>query len=518
MKLLTFCGTKVVTILLVLLLAAPAFAQLGGTNPPTQGSRANELPLSGTNGQSGAVGVEQVPVAGTTASVNTLNTSIQASGPFTGSVNGSAKRPFSGNLSFMDAIGRGLDYNLGTEGVAQAIRQAQGQTKVARSSLLPNLSATASETEQQTNLTVAGIRFNTSIPGLSIPTIVGPFNYFDLRAHLSQTIADVTAWKNYRSAQENARSVDFTMKDARDLVVLAVGGSYLQVIAAKQRVVSEQAQLATAAALFDQASQQRAAGLLSQTDVNRSRIQMLTERERLETLENDLSKQKINLARMIGLPANDEFELSDIIPFSPISDIDVDSALRDAYEHREDLKAADAQVRAAQLASSAARGERVPSLAVNADYGAIGINPSQSHGTFSATATLTVPIWLGGRTEGDVQQAHAALTQRKAELESLHSKIESDVRSAYLDMETAANQVAVAEDNLKVSKDNLELTRQKLEVGVSDNVEVIQAQQAVADAQLDLINSELAHNVAKLSLARAIGDAEERLPKLMNQQ
>src|SRR6266481_2707223 len=139
MKLLTFCGTKVVTILLVLLLAAPAFAQLGGTNPPTQGSRANELPLSGTNGQSGAVGVEQVPVAGTTASVNTLNTSIQASGPFTGSVNGSAKRPFSGNLSFMDAIGRGLDYNLGTEGVAQAIRQAQGQTKVARSSLLPNL-------------------------------------------------------------------------------------------------------------------------------------------------------------------------------------------------------------------------------------------------------------------------------------------------------------------------------------------------------------------------------------------
>ena len=144
----------------------------------------------------------------------------------------------------MDAIGRGLDYNLGTEGIAQAIRQAQGQTKVARSSLLPNLSATASETEQQTNLTVAGIRFNTSVAALSIPTIVGPFNYFDLRAHLSQTIADVTSWKNYRSAQENARSIDFTMKDARDLVVLAVGGSYLQVIAAKQRVVSEQAQLA----------------------------------------------------------------------------------------------------------------------------------------------------------------------------------------------------------------------------------------------------------------------------------
>src|SRR5260370_25744069 len=158
MKPRTFWGKKVVTILPVLLLVAPAFAQVGGTNSPAQGSRANELPLSGTNGQSGAVGVEQVPVAGTTASVNTLNTSIQASGPFTGSVNGSVKRPFSGNLSFMDAIARGLDYNLGTAGVAQAIRQAHVQTTVARSSLLPNLSATGSETEQQTNLTVAGIR------------------------------------------------------------------------------------------------------------------------------------------------------------------------------------------------------------------------------------------------------------------------------------------------------------------------------------------------------------------------
>src|SRR5260370_5733724 len=215
------------------------------------------------------------------------------------------------------------------------------------------------------------------------------------------------------------------MKDARDLVVLAVGGSYLQVIAAKQRVVSEQAQLATAAALLDQASQQRAAGLLSETDVNRSGIQMLAERERLETLENDLSKQKINLARMIGLPDNDEFELIDVISFSPISDIDVDSALRDAYEHREDLKAADAQVRAAQLASSAARGERVPSLAVNADYGANGINPSQSHGTFSATTTLTVPISLCCPTDGDIQQAHAALTQRKTELQRLHSQIQT---------------------------------------------------------------------------------------------
>jgi Outer membrane protein len=183
-----------------------------------------------------------------------------------------------------------LGFNLGTEGITQAIRQAQGQSKAVRSGLLPNLDATASETVEQVNLRILGIRINSPVPGLTIPSIVGPFNYFDLRAHLTQTIGDMTAWQNYRSAQEIVRANEHALKDARDLVVLAVGGSYLQVAAAKQRVLSEQAQLDTATALFNQASQQRGVGLLAQTDVNRSRIQMLTEQERLETLKNDLAK------------------------------------------------------------------------------------------------------------------------------------------------------------------------------------------------------------------------------------
>jgi outer membrane protein TolC len=126
-----------------------------------------------------------------------------------------------------------------------------------------------------------------------------------------------------------------------------------------------------------------------------------------------------------------------------------------------------------------------------------------------------VPIWRGGRTEGDIQQADAALVQRRSEVENIHSRIEGDVRSAYLDIEVAANQVTVAQENLKVSRENLDLTRQKFQAGVSDNVEVVQAQQTVASAELDLINSVLAHNVAKLSLARAIGDSADSLTRFL---
>jgi outer membrane protein TolC len=270
-------------------------------------------------------------------------------------------------------------------------------------------------------------------------------------------------------------------------------------------VNSAQAQLDTAKTLFEQTAQRRAVGLVAQTDVNRSRVQMLTQQERLTTLQNDLAKQKINLARLTGLPANDQFEITDNVPFSAAPPIRINDALQEAYAQRQDLKAAESQVRAATLTRAAARAERLPSVSLNADYGVDGLTPDQSHGTFNVTGTLNVPIWRGGRTEGDIEQADAALSQREAEAEDLRGKIESDVRGAYLDVQAAANQVDVASENLKVTKETLDLTRQRFQAGISDNLEVVQAQEAVASADLDYINSVFAHNVAKLTLARAIG-------------
>jgi outer membrane protein TolC len=329
---------------------------------------------------------------------------------------------------------------------------------------------------------------------------------------------DFTAWKNYGSSKEIARAGRFTLQDAQSLVMFSVGGAYLQTIAAKARVDSAQAQLETAKTLFRQTAQERSVGLVAQTDVNRSRVQMLTEQQRLTTLQNELSKQKINLARMTGLPTNDEFEITDDVPFFPAPPTAVNDALQEAYAQRQDLKAAEAQVRAATLTKAAAKAERLPSLSLSADYGANGLTPDQSHGTFNVTGTLTVPIWRGGRTEGDIEQADAALTQRIAEAEDLRAKIESDVRNAYLDLQAATNQVSVAGENVKVTKETLDLTRQRFQEGISDNLEVVQAQESLASADLDYINSVFAHNVAKLALARATGAAAGNLAQFLKLQ
>jgi outer membrane protein TolC len=371
------------------------------------------------------------------------------------------------------------------------------------------------ETVEQLNLRANGVRISSPIPGFGIPSIVGPFNFFDLRARLSQTIFDRAALNNYRSSSEVVRANQQSVRDARDLVVLAVGGAYLQVIAGKARVESARAQLDTAAALYQQTLQQRNVGVVAQVDLDRSEVQELTQKQRLVSLQNDLAKQKINLARMTGLPPSEQYDISDTIPYAPAAPVAFEDILRKAFEQRSDLKAAEAQIRAAGHTISAARAEQWPSLALNGDYGVIGTNPAQSHGTFSLSGTLRVPLWQGGRVKGDVEQASAELAQRQAELEDLKSQIEGDLRNAYLDLQAASSQVEVAQRNIQVAKETLDLTRQRFQAGVSDNVEVVQAQESLAGADLDYINSVFAHNLAKLSLARAMGNAEESLPTLL---
>jgi outer membrane protein TolC len=498
------------------LLATSAFGQFAPQGGQSQSTQATQVPLSGRTGQAGAVTATQSPVAGTTTSVNTINPSIQAQGPYAGSALSTAKKPFSGKLSLRDAVERGLEFNLGTVGLSLAMRQAHGQAIVARSSLMPNVNGTLSETVQQINLRAQGLRISSPFPGIGIPATVGPFNYFDLRARLTQTVADFTALNNNRSAKETLHADAFFAQDAKDLVVLAVGGAYLDVIAARARVESARAQLETANALFRQTTEQRSVGLLAQIDVNKSQVQALTQQQRLASLQNDLAKQKINLARLAGLPPNDRYELSDDVPYSDAPSIDEEDAVKQALMQRSDIKAAEAQIHAAERTMAAARAERLPSLSISADYGVIGTNPSQSHGTFSVAGTLRIPIWQGGRAEGDIEQANAALSERRAEREDLGSRVESDVRNAYLDLRAATGQVEVARKNLDVTRETLALTRQRFEAGVTDSVEVSQAQASVASAELDYINSVFAHNVAKLSLARAAGGTAESLSRFLN--
>lgn len=503
----------IVASLQVLVFAACASAQFGAPPPPA--TQANPVPLSGRSAQGGGVLATESPVPSTTTSVNTLNPTVSVQGAYSGSASSTAVLPFSGKLSLAEAIQRGVRYNLGAVGMVQAVLQAHGQARAARSALLPNISADVADTEETFNLRSIG--FNFSFPGIALPVVVGPFNVLDVRARLSQSIADFTARNNYRAAREAARAGELSAQDAQDLVVLAVAGAYLQVITADARLQSARAQLDTAKALDERTAKQLEFGKAAQLDVNRSHVEVLLDQQRLVTLQDDVAKQKITLARLTGLPPNASYELSNDIPYAPGPSLGLEDAIKQALDQRADLKAAEAQVRVAERALAAARAERLPSASASADYGEIGA-PSGLRRTYTVTATLNVPIWNGGRTGADIQQAEAALAQRRAELEDTRSQIESEVRNAYLDLEAAANQVRVAQQNVALMGETLHQTRQRFEAGVSENTEVVQSQESVAGARLDYIDSVFAHNLAKLTLARALGNPADKLRQFLSVQ
>ncbi len=233
-------------------------------------------------------------------------------------------------------------------------------------------------------------------------------------------------------------------------------------------------------------------------------------------LQADRDTEKLRLARLIGLPLGQQFTPADDFAYTPLIGFDEPSALGRAQTGRADVEAAGASVKAAQNNVKAAHAEHYPTVNVNADFGAAGVTPTNhSTGVYTVYGTLTIPLYEGGRIRADEQQAHAALTQRQAELADAHAQADQDVRQAFINLNAAADQVTLAKSNVDLSHETLTQSRDRFVAGVADTVEVVQAEQAVVQADDDYISAVFGHNLAKVSLARAMGNAEQTLPQLL---
>jgi len=446
-------------------------------------------------------------------------TGLAQVGPFQGSASSGPPSDQPLSLSLDQALKMGLRYNLGGITAEESSQRAVGENIVARSVLFPNFSGGARENVQQIDLASYGFKFKFPPSlGINFPAIVGPFNFFDLRAYLTQRVADVQAIRTYQSAREAQQAAELSAADAREIVVYVVTASYLQVLAESARVDSAQVQVDSAQAIFQQASDRFTAGLSAKIDMTRSQVELQTQQQRLTAEQADYAKQKIALARLIGLSPAQSLTLADKLPYAPLENITLEQALALAAQNRSDLKAAEAQLHAAEFARKAAVAEHYPTLGVTADYGVIGINPANSHGTFDVSGQLLFPIWAGGHTHGDIIEADATLKQRRAEYESVRSRVEADVRNAYLDLNAAAELVRVSQSRRELARDELAQSTDRFSSGVADTVEVTQAQEVVASAESDYIANLNAHNLAKASVARAIGQAEKIMRDLLRSQ
>ncbi|MBN1568793.1 MAG: TolC family protein [Acidobacteria bacterium] len=403
-------------------------------------------------------------------------------------------------LSFSEAINRGLRYNLGAFLSEQSVHAVRGARLLALSQLLPQVTAGLNEHQQQVNLSAFGFE-----PSPGMKTIVGPFNVFDVRAYVTQPILDFSARNHYRASTENLKAARLDNANTRDMVVNICANLYLQAVAGASRIDAARAQVRTAEVLYELAKDQKAAGVSPGIEVLRARVELQAQQQRLIVAEDQFAKDKLALARAIGLPLGQEFTLTDGMSYLPLPSMLLDETVQRAYRDRPDLQSAQARVLSAESELKAARAGRLPTLNLSADYGDIGQRPWESHGTFTVATVLRIPVFLGGSVRGRVFEADAALQQRKAELEDLRGRIYYDVRNAFLDLKAAADRVQVAQSAVKLADEQMLQSQDRFRAGVTNNVEVVQAQQSQATANENLISSLQAHSAAKLALARAIG-------------
>ena len=479
---------------LILPLNLPGQASAGSTLAPVNRSTDNASSFSSAT-----------PGVGT--GTGSSATGLLGQSSFSGSVPEAKATAGVISLSFKDAIDRGLRNNLGILLESDNSLSARGQKWHELSALLPNLSANVNESVAQIDLAAQGFRFKNALGG--VPHVIGPIGIFQTHVFLTQSLFDLNAIDRNRAASSNEKVAQYTYKDARDTVVLAVGNAYLETLSAQARVETTQAQVETAQALSDKSADQQKAGVIPAIDALRSRVELQSQQQQFIVARNNYAKQKLVLARVIGLPVGQQFALSDKAPYEPLAAMSLEQALQRAYSQRSDYQAAAQRVRSAEYLRRAATAEHFPTLDLAGNYGDAGIRPGSSHGVFQLGATLSIPIFAGGRTHGEVLQAEASLRQSRQQFENMRGQIDYEVRSALLDLAAAAEQVEVARSSIELSTQALTQARDRFTAGVTDNLEVVQAQESLAASNENYISSLYAHNVAKVSLARAIGFAEE---------
>lgn len=428
----------------------------------------------------------------------------RSNNPFLGGVPTGELRPDALSLSITDAINRALAYNLGVLLAENGVGHAQGARKRALSEMLPNITGRVSESRQVVNLAAFGF----PLP-VGIPSIVGPFNLFDARVYLSQSVLDFKAMNDAKAETHNIAAAQYDYKTARDLVVLVATVSYAQALAASARVDATQGQVDTSQALLNQASDLKANGLVAGIDVLRAEVQLDTDRQRVTAARNEFEKSKLQLARLIGLPIGQTFTLANQLTQVAIPEMTLEAALDRAYKTRPDYLAALERVRAAEASREAASGEMKPAIRVTANFGDLGLSISDSHSTYAVTGAVDVPIFQGGRARGRQLEADAELRTRRVDADDLKAGIYYEVRTAMLDLDSGNEQLEVATRARELAASQLTQARDRFAAGVAGNIEVVQAQGAVTLANDQYISALFTTSLAKGALVRAVGIAEE---------
>jgi outer membrane protein TolC len=412
-------------------------------------------------------------------------------------------------LSLDDAVARGVDQNLNVKLARQNELAVHGEILTVGNALLPNLKAVGQLETQQINLAALGFTGKGLPPAYA--ALIHPIVKVDTalaEMKLNQALFNVPAFYLWRAAERTQNGAALTTLNARGGVVLQVATTYLRALADESQIAYAQALEKADQEVLRQANASHDAGVGTNLDVLRARVQLQTQQQVLINTENQFEKDKIALTRLIGLPADQKIELTDKAPYAEYATLPLDDAMKLAFERRKDLLNLQAQIEIANQTRKAITAERYPVVAFDGYYGVLGELHGLYHGVFTAEGTIQVPIFQEATLRGQREVADSQLTALRQQEASLKVTINQQIRSSMLDVQSANEQVKVAQSNVDLATQALQDSTDRFAAGVDDNLPVVQAQATLADAQTRLVQTLYQYNAAKLQLARNTGVVE----------
>jgi outer membrane protein len=410
-------------------------------------------------------------------------------------------------LSFDETVQLAIKNNLTTLLARERRNEARGLERQSLAGLLPNLAGAASQTNQTVNLAAQGLTPQT-FPLIQSP-LIGPFNSFDARIRLAQTIFNLSAIRQYQSGRTEVAMAATGERLARQQVIAAAALAYLNTLRGERAVEAAQANVELARTLLKLATDQHNAGVATGLDVTRAETRVASEQFRLAQAQTDALQARLQLQRVAGLPLGGRLNLTDRLAYTDEPLPSADQAVQVAQQQRVEIRLAEQQVRLNDYQRRAAEAEQYPSVEVFGDYGASGTRPEVLDlPTRTVGIRLNVPIFNGGLTRGRVTAATSRQRQAELQLNDLRAQVEEDVRLALETMAAAAEQVRAAEQSLKLATRELEMARDRFAAGVGDNIEVAEAQTSLANARDAEVAALTAYNAARINLASAMGRVE----------
>ena len=400
------------------------------------------------------------------------------------------------HLSLRDAIQAAVDNNPSVRLFKERVQEAQGLAASQRGTLLPNLSGDVSGTRR----TFFGGTF-----GTAGPRIIGPFNLFDVRGTLTQSLFNLSLIQKWRAAKTGIEVAELDAEVTRRDTMATVGLLYTDALRADAAVKASQANLDLNQQLLKLAQDRKSAGVATGLDVTRAQVQVENERQRLLVAKNSRERAKLTLIRALGIHFGVKLILTDQLKLVEVDEQSSQDVLDRARAQRVELEAQRRREKLASLSMSSVSSEQLPSLSFSGDYGFVGNKVDRLDSSWTGGLFMSIPIFSGGQLQGRMSQERSKVRQEQIRTKDVSDQITLEVQDALLTISSTEQQVLVAEEGLKLALKELKLSRERFAVGVANNVEVINAQTSVARARDNVIEALSNFNAARINLARAQG-------------